>query len=387
MNHRSLRSLSVHARPHGDSPMWMQRFALIGLVASLNALFVGEIMLPFGGDSFWHNLHYSFAELQSRDTQLWLAVNSALFSCYLLTRWRYASPMARMRQLMHQTSGFLEQPLVPQPGMASMLGQMAALSALVKEQSRARRELMHELDAVRQVLTQCMLQQDAMLTTTNREIITQYQSVLAYANYLDEQVTARSADSQMRFDFDDVCESSFILKLIGGALEELRRPAERQSVPVPLAGLMQQTMLALVPSLERRAMKLTTAEVDESVIAQSDPRILTHVVWMMLLGLIRYAADESTLRMRCLYDSERNHAMLSIVVNELAPGRMTPDERAAHLIRQMQHGNAPMFAETIRIHAQVQLAELLLKQMDARIEVVALSGYACEICLSLPAGN
>ena len=44
-----------------------------------------------------------------------------------------------------------------------------------------------------------------------------------------------------------------------------------------------------------------------------------------------------------------------------------------------------MFAETIRIHGNMQLAELLMQQLDGGIEVLPLTCRACEICLSIPA--
>jgi hypothetical protein len=210
--------------------------------------------------------------------------------------------------------------------------------------------------------------------------------VLAYANYLEEHIQRKTADAGLRYDFDDVCESSFNLTLIAGALNMLHTGTGSTPGPVPLAGLMQQTMLALAPSLDRRAMKLTTAEVDESVVATTDPHIIAQVLWMMLLGTIRYAAAESTLRMRCLASHDNTQALMSIVISELSPGCLSPEERGAHLVRQMEHLTPHMFAETIRIHANLQLAQLLLHRVDASISILPLTSHACEICLHLPIG-
>ena len=132
-------------------------------------------------------------------------------------------------------------------------------------------------------------------------------------------------------------------------------------------------------------MRLTSAAVDESVTAKTDPAIAAQVVWMLLLGIVRYAANESTLRIRSFYSQDRRWAMMSIVISELEPGALTAHEREAHLMRQLQHLTPHMFAETIRIHANLQLAELLLKRLDASIETVPLTSYACEICVRLPA--
>ncbi len=360
--------------------------ALLGLILTMNLTVALGISHADSYTTLYERIGGGIAAITARDVYLWLVANSALAACYFLVCWKFARPLADLRRLMEQASASLDRPGLPVArDVGAMLREMTTLTALVKEQARVRGELTGELETARRVLAQCTLQQQAMLRTTRREIVTQYQSVLSYANYLDEHIQRRTAEPELRFDFDDVCESSFTLKLISGALELLGQPAETRRLPVTLAAMMQQTMLALAPSLDRRAMQLTTAEVDESVVASSDPALLTHAIWMMLLGLIRYAADESTLRMRCLYDRERKQALLSIIISELAPAAMSSDERAAHLVRQMQHGSPHMFAETIRIHGNLQLAELLLHRLDATLTVVPLSAYACEICLRLPA--
>ena len=263
--------------------------------------------------------------------------------------------------------------------------EVAQLSALAHDYYHRHQEVTRALEESRTILAQVSLQHETVLTSTNTQMVAQYQNVLAYANHLEQQVREKTLDPDLRYDFDEVCESSFNLKLIAAALGYLKDGHTPVRVPCSVADMMQETMLALTPSLDRRAMRLTTAEVDESVHALTDPGVTTQVVWMLLLGIVRYAAEESTLRMRCFYNYGRQRALLSIVVSELAPGAMSPSEREAHLLRQMQHLSPHMFAETIRVHANIQLASLLLARLDATIEVVPLTSYACEICLSLPA--
>lgn len=385
MPHR-LPRFATHAAAAEDFPGWLCHAAFTGMLLAMNLAIALQVAHARPTD--FRAVFYTLQALHLHDLTVWVLMNAAALSSCLLVRWRYARPLAQLRQMMHQTSGFLDppHPLVPMQGVGALLKQMSTLSLLVKEYSSARQQVARELESLRQVLVHCDLQQQAMLRTTNREIATQYQSVLSYAHALDEQIQRRAMDPQLRYDLDDLCESSFTLRLIGGALELLRQQETPRMSRVPLADLMQRTMLALVPSLDRRAMKLTTAEMDASVCATTDAGMINQVVWMMLLGLIRYAADESTLRMRCLYDRDRRRALLSIVVSELSPGAMTGEERVAHLLRQMQQGSPHMFAETIRIHGNIQLAELLLQRLGGSIGVVPLSPYACEICLELPAG-
>lgn len=222
--------------------------------------------------------------------------------------------------------------------------------------------------------------QDIIIRSASREMTGQHQCILAYANALEERIARKAACPDLRYDLDDICESSFNLKLIASALHLLNRAPCLK--PLRAADTLQQMMLALAPSLERRNMKLSTTGVDLSATTTTDPTILLHVLWMMKLGIIRYAESESTLHIRCAAGSQ--HTVVSIVISELAPGRLSTEERGEYLTRQIQHLNPHMFAEAIREHANLQLAELLLAPVGGRIEVVPINAYACEICLFLP---
>lgn len=262
--------------------------------------------------------------------------------------------------------------------------EMGHLAQWAQECYHQHQEMSAALSEARQVNSRLALEYSTAIRSASLQVTQQYQSVLSYANYLEEQIERRRLDPGLRYDFDDACESSFNLKLIGSALLRLKAETAPVLSPMPLAGLMQQTMLALASSLDRRSMRLSTAEVDESVQACTDPTITTQALWMILLGIIRYAEAESTLRLRCLTAQDGRYALISIAVSELAPGALSVAEREAHLLRQLQHLTPHMFAETIRIHANLQLAELLMKQLSARIDIVPLTSYACEICLFLP---
>jgi hypothetical protein len=295
-----------------------------------------------------------------------------------------AHQLHQLRTTYHEEAGIaISSPLQ----VARIAGEMGRFIGFAVEQYRKHAEVLHELENSRHIIAQFALEQEALLTSTNREIATQYRSVLSYANYLEGQIISNKLDPSLRYDLDDVCESSFNLKLIAGALSMLNHGPPPGLDHVLLAPLMQQTMFALAPALDRRSMKLTTAEVDLSVVAKGDAGILAHIVWMMLLGMIRYAADESTLRMRSFYSRDGSQAMMSMVVSELAAGRMTEDERGEHLVRQLQHLTPHMFAETIRIHAHVQLVDLLLKRLGGTIHVQALTTNSCEVCVTLPAAH
>lgn len=311
---------------------------------------------------------------------------SLIFSLFLYQL--HSRLLLPLREIARQVRGLPATPDEPPRRLLDvrlLAHDVAYIAAIAEHYQRQHHEADAALGEAQQIIHALQQQNHTLLHSTNLQITQQYQSVLAYAHYLEEQVARYRLDPGLRYDFDDVCESSFRLKLIAGALSRIHAAVPAVHAHFALAGLMQQTMLALAPSLDRRAMKLTTAEVDERVAAHSDPEIILHAVWLMLLGIIHYAAEESTLRIRCLRNHAGDRALISIVVSELSPGSLSAAEREAHLARQLQHLTPHMFAETIRIHASVQLAQLLLARLDARITVLPLTQYACELCLDLPA--
>lgn len=319
---------------------------------------------------------------------VWLLANAGALALLVLLRTYLLQPLRYMTQHMqHLRTTYHEDapPASRRPiGLLGMAREMKQFVAFALEHYHAHQETRQELEHARAIIAQFSMQQKAILQSTNREIGDQYRNVLSYANYLDEQILRNKLDASIRLDFDDICESSFNLKLIAGALSMIGAPETLTLTAVPLAPLLQQTMLALSPSLDRRNMKLTTAEVDLSVTAQGDANTLAQILWMMLLGVIRYAADESTLRIRCLHSRDGAEALLSIVVSELSPSQLSEEERNAYLLRQLQHLTPHMFAETIRIHGNVQLAEMLVSHIGGRISIEPLTVSACEVCMVLP---
>ncbi len=252
-------------------------------------------------------------------------------------RRRVLMPWRQLRHIVRHASQSISEEREAQElrliSVRELAGSIARFASSAQDAYTRCRALQHELDESRQMLAQIVAQHQVALMSTNRELVEQYRSVLAYANYLDEHIRSHRGDTQLCYDFDDVCESGFNLKLIAQSLELLR--------------LNQH---ALAPSLERQVMKLSTAGVENDVVATCDIQLLSHALWMMLLGTIRYAAAESTLRLRCIA-GKNGQAIISIGISELEPGQLSPDEGHAHLLRQLQHTSPHMFAETIRSHA------------------------------------
>lgn len=341
--------------------------------------------------SWLNQLGVSLNEGDPRSFLLWLIANLVLMITLFMLR-RYAlSPMVEaVKQTQYMLRTISQQ--VPKQAsslldMRAVVNDLARMTHVALEYYLKHQQATHALTEAQGIVSEISRQQSTIVTSTSREMITQHQCVLAYANYLEERIARHAADPSLRYDFDEVSESSFNLKLIAGSLELMQAGMKFQSIPIDIPMLMQQTMLALAASLDRRNMKLTTVEVQQDVVALADQGVLAHVLWMMLLGTIRYAADESTLRMRCLYNRDRSRAMISIVVSELCSSLLTEEEREAFLANQLPHATPHMFAETIRIHANIQLAEMLTGLFDGELQILPLTTHSCEICLSLPAGT
>ena len=333
----------------------------------------------------------SFATLPTHTYLSWLGDNCIIVSLLCIMRYWLVRPLSRISQHLRQVRITCSEAGEEGPSsilnvwhMASDVGRFASFAL---EYYRRYQEVSIALEQSRHIIARFAMEQETVLNSTNREISVQYRSVLSYANYLEGQIVNNKLDPSLRYDLDDICESSFNLKLIAGSLSMLSAPSTIKLGNVPLAPMMQQTILALAPALDRRSMKLTTAEVDMSVAAHGDPATLAQILWMMLLGMIRYAADESTLRLRCLHNREGTQAMLSVVISELSPNRMSESERGDHLARQLEHLTPHMFAETIRIHANVQLADLLIQRLGGNISVLPLTINSCEICMVLPVAS
>jgi len=368
-----------------DAVLFSTLFLLPNLLMALSFSTAGHIT-----PRPWMERVFYFVEQMDVTTFLfWLLANLGLGLLLVALRHYVVRPLFSIAKQLYGMLGTLTQEPAPRRitliSMRNIAGDMTRIAQIAHEYYLKHRDTSIALMQAREAIHQITLQQHVIVNSTSREMVKQYQSVLAYANYLEERIAAQAASPDLRYDFDEVSESSFNLKIIAGAMGLAQQQAAPATQAIDVAQLMQQTMLALAPSLDRRAMKLTTVEVDMGVIALSDPAIVAHALWMLLLGTIRYAADESTLRLRCLYNRERSRALISIVVSELSPGRLDENERSIYLARQIQHMTPHMFAGTIRIHANMQLAEMLLARLDGQLTILPLTTRSCEICLNLPA--
>jgi hypothetical protein len=351
-----------------------------------------------GAPSLWH-----FCPAPYVNITLVYFVNGALLDPILVIRmvlWNLAAILALaalrlliLQPLQHITQTILalrttyQQESLHSPhalSVYSLAREVSQFSQFATEYYRKHGEVTKELAEARRAIAHFSMQHQVLLNSTQREGGAQYQAVLAYANHLEERVLANHADPTLRYDFDDVCESSFSLSLMTNAMQMLNKPDALACEEIRLASLLQQTLIKLAPALDRRSMKLTSASVDMGVMAYGDGKLIMHIIWMMLFGIIRYAQDESTLRLRTLTSHDGSEAILSIVISELSAGVLSEDERAKFLERQMSYHTPHLFADAVREHANVQLATLLLANTRGIVRVEPLTASSCELSLTLP---
>jgi hypothetical protein len=246
-------------------------------------------------------------------------------------------------------------------------------------------QLEYQLSLAHASLEQFHKEQEQMVSATTGEVNKQYQNILAYAHYLEERIAVRRIDASVRHDYDEVCEQAFNLQLVVQAMGMVPSHIHAPALGiVPVADRMASILLDLTPSLDRRAMKLTTATWDETIHVISNAEWLTHTLWMMLLGCIRFAEDESTLALSCTKDGAR--ARIDVTVSFLSAGALSETERFAYLQKRMHSDadEAHMFASTLDGHANIQLGKMLATRMGAQLFVSPRDTNSCTLTLLLP---
>ncbi len=251
---------------------------------------------------------------------------------------------------------------------------------------RQHQKIEHQLTEAHRALTHFHAEQEIITQATSSEITQQYRAILAYAHYLEERIAHRSADPSLREDYDEVCEQAFNLQLIVQAMGVLGTTRQETAAlsRLSLSERIISLILDLTPSLDKRAMKLTTLAWDETVHAKSHSEVLTLTLWMLLLGGIRFAEDESTLTLGCREQGGR--AVMEITISFLSPAALTESERLAYLEEKLSRGgrDASMFAQVLKSHGNIQLARLLAGRIEGDIAITPLTSYSCCITLTLP---
>lgn len=313
-----------------------------------------------------------------------LITNLGVALVYRLIAYALIKPLRQMQAALQQHSTIGARQLTTGLNLTRLVQDIHRLSEAAHDYYTQNYLRARELEEVRQSMQSLIEQHTLLMNVTERESRQHYQSVMTYAHHLEERIIAKQADASLRFEFDDTCESSFALALITNALFQLNSNASCTYVEVPLAQMLQNTLLKLSAALDRRNMRLDSYHVDTTTIAHADIHLVQLAVWVMLLGAVRYAQDESILKLRTLTSSDGKSAILSIIISELSPGVMTEDERADYLERMLHHTSPHLFAQAIQNHANIVLANALLNRTGGGAVVSPLTSMSCEIAITLP---
>lgn len=214
-----------------------------------------------------------------------------------------------------------------------------------------------------------------------------FEQVRAYSQMLEYSVAKNRTDPDLREAFDELSEHCVNLQLLTRGLDVLqqRRIFENANMHTNPASAMSGLLLSLSTALERRNMSLSTLAWDEKVTAKIDPSLLELVMWLVLLGAIRYAEDESTLNLSCEPDYTTGCTYITCLITELAPLSMLAEERLAFMEEKSKYQNAHMFAHTLAGNTNYILANKLAAKAGATLNVHPLTQTSCLVELVLPA--
>ena len=217
-----------------------------------------------------------------------------------------------------------------------------------------------------------------------------YQTILSYAEHLEESVLRKKSDPTLRDAYDDVCEDAHHLHVLMQGLssaEAAMISATQRHIPpsqtLVIGGLMADILLSAAGSLERRNMKLSSDCFEDGIAVQVAREPVTHMLWLITLAMIRHGAEESTLALTCTRSPAGNTAMLAFVVTRLCPSTIAPQSRLEFL-RERESGDVHLFAHALAEHPNMLLAALLAEQQGVDLEIQPISPYRCALTLYLP---
>jgi hypothetical protein len=133
---------------------------------------------------------------------VWLLVNAFLVAVLLIFRRHILQPVrAILHQAQHLRAAYHTRHLETPRSSISLLNAAHEFSGFVgfaMEQYQKQQDIIEQLDQSRQVIARFTEEQATSLGSTNREIASQYRTVLAYAHYLEEQILSKKIDPTMR---------------------------------------------------------------------------------------------------------------------------------------------------------------------------------------------
>lgn len=288
---------------------------------------------------------------------------------HIMTKWQHSPYATSSGALMHGGS-----PL-------ALLNELSRLTDHAIETHRLHMHLRMQLSANQNTLSHYQ-----SLTTLHGDMRSLFARIADYTQMLEETIARRASISSLHEVFDELSEQSFHLQLFIAAFERLQKPAIRTGwveITDPTHTL-SRVLVPLAASLDRRAMQLSSLAWNERVRAKIAANDLELIIWLMLLGTVRYAEEESTLVLSCEPATDGSHTIITCLVSELAPAAMSAHERAAFMHEKQKYKSAHMFAHTLAESTSLMLARQLAGRANGALSVHARSQTSCLIELTLP---
>lgn len=210
--------------------------------------------------------------------------------------------------------------------------------------------------------------------------------IAEYTVMLEDTIARRASISCLHEAFDELGEQSFNLQLFVTAFERLNQPTTRSGWVeiIDPTHTLSRVLVPLAASLDRRCMLLSSTAWNERIRTKIASNDLELIVWLTLLGTVRYAADESTLVLSCEPAADGSSTIITCLVSELAPAAMSPHERADFMREKQKYQSAHMFAHTLAGSTNLTLAAQLTARAGGILSVHARTQTSCLIELSLP---
>jgi len=373
--HRSAQSMCLS---YGRKFAFLYRF--VGLLLITN-LVIAAVVLSHSSTTLagtWRDFGHRW-ELLSLLFGLLACLNLALLVAFALLRRHYLQPIQQF--LIRIT------PVRPQTSLRRAAQDFAQLlhhvCHLDQEQHALRRKLsiaqarLEYLAGTHGQLNHCAVD----------ETYTVFETIQAYAQYLEDMVLAKRADEAVRYDYDEVCEAAGNLHFLMQGMQLLleRDRGLDRSVPLPcdVGKVLGEFLVQSTASLERRSMKLTSRHFPENMTICTHEPLLRHLLWAMLFACVRYAEDDSTLHIEGREGESR--VELRFFVSHSNPAALSSGERKAYLaaLTNSDH-SVHMFTHAISQHPNILIAGKLAAAIGGVIDCIPQGPYCCMLALDLP---
>ncbi len=328
----------------------------------------------------------SLLPLVLQSDQLPLIASFSLVTILLMARSlrRYQLIMQTMREALkhwYHTQHLGDSQSVSPRSFASGLQQMKHVLESAIHNHRQLAELRMQLLAYQHWATQLSGTQEM-----HREMRKLCEHLHIFSAEMDSLTSPQCISDLTRDRFDALLEHSFNIQLQLRAVEMLSARASCLHVAelINPTQTLSRILVPLAAALDRRTMKLSSAAWSERTNVRIPQETLELVCWLVLLGTVRYAEDESELTLSCEPATDGSATFITCLVSELAPASMHASERAAFMQQKEKHTSAHMFAHTLQHAPNLSLAAHLLARAGGELMIHPHTPTRCLIEMRLP---